>query len=206
MDSELDRAFAQYARGTLVDIGCATKPYEDALMPFVTRHIGVEYPGTTHDRSKIDVFADAYNTTLPSESADTVLSSAVLEHLERPQDAVCEAARLLKPGGHLILTAPFFWQEHEAPRDFYRYTRFGLAHLFDTAGLEPIEIVPLAGYYTKAAQEFCYFIEWRRQGLLKKPVGFVQWVAQSVAYWLYTTGRDKAAGHCWMHLAVGRKR
>lgn len=206
MDDQLDRAFAKYARGVLVDIGCATKPYEAALAPFVTRHIGVEYPGTLHDQSKIDVFADAYDTTLPTESADTVLSSAVLEHLERPQDAMNEAARLLRPGGHLILTAPFFWQEHEAPRDFYRYTRFGLAHLMQTAGLEPVEIIPLAGYYTKAAQEFCYFIDWRRSGPWKRPVEFVQWAAQTFAYRMYRSGRDHAAQHCWMHLAVGQKR
>lgn len=205
VDEHLLSAFERYAKGVLVDIGCGTKPYAEALKPHVTRHIGVDHPGTFHNTSSIDVFADAYNTTLESGSADTVLASAVLEHLERPQDAVCEAARLLAPGGHYILTAPFFWHLHEAPRDFYRYTRFGLEHLLRGAGLEPVEIVPMGGYFVTAAQELCYFVEWRRQGILKTPVGLMQQMFQRGAYWMYRTGRDKDKNFSWMHLAVGRK-
>jgi len=205
VDEHLLQAFERYARGVLVDIGCGTKPYADALKPYVTRHIGVDHPGTLHTTHAIDVFADAYNTTLDSGIADVVLSTAVLEHLERPQDAMNEIARILAPGGHAILTAPFFWHLHEAPRDFYRYTKFGLEHLIRHAGLEPIEIQPLAGYYVTAAQEFCYVVDWRRQGVLKRPVEWMQEGVQRAAYWLYTSGRDKATDFCWMHLAVGKK-
>jgi SAM-dependent methyltransferase len=205
VDEHLLAAFKLYARGVLVDIGCGTKPYADTLKAYVTRHIGVDHPDTLHDTGNIEIFANAYNTGLGSDTADTVLATAVLEHLERPQEAVNEMARILTPGGHVILTAPFFWHLHEAPRDFYRYTKFGLEHLIRDAGLEPVEIRRLAGYFVTAAQELCYYVEWRRRGALKWPVGWVQNALQGVAYWMYTKGRDRGADFCWMHLAVGKK-
>jgi ubiquinone/menaquinone biosynthesis C-methylase UbiE len=201
VDEHLLKAFAEHARGTIVDIGCGTKPYESALKPYVQKHIGVDYPGTLHDTSRIDVFADAYNTTLPSASADTVLLSAVLEHLSNPQDALNEASRVLKPGGRIILTAPQFWHLHEAPHDYYRYTEFGLRHLLKNAGFEVIQITPLAGFIVMMCQEICYYINWRGGSI----VHWSQQGLQRFAYWMYRKGRDNGKEFCWMHLAVGRK-
>ncbi len=45
-------------------------------------------------------------------------------------------ARVLKPGGGLILTTAMCWEIHQHPNDFFRYTRYGLTYLFDKAGLE----------------------------------------------------------------------
>jgi len=43
---------------------------------------------------------------LPSDSFDTVVMAALLEHLKTPAVALCETRRLLKPGGRLVLTTP----------------------------------------------------------------------------------------------------
>src|SRR6185437_5387730 len=67
------------------------------------------------------------------------LLTEVLEHLERPGDAVAECFRLLEPGGHLMATTPLFWPVHDA-RDFYRYTPQGLRYLLETAGFEAVEL------------------------------------------------------------------
>ena len=55
----------------------------------------------------------------PSQSFDVVILSEVVEHLESCRTAVSEAGRVLRPGGHLILSTPniarlhsrfhFFW-------------------------------------------------------------------------------------------------
>jgi SAM-dependent methyltransferase len=37
-----------------------------------------------------------------------------------------EIYRVLKPGGKLLITVPFVWEEHEAPYDFRRFTSYGL--------------------------------------------------------------------------------
>jgi hypothetical protein len=43
--------------------------------------------------------------------------------------------------------APQGWEEHCIPRDFFRFTRFGLQHLFEKAGYRVLSIMPLGGYF-----------------------------------------------------------
>ena len=52
-----------------------------------------------------------------------------------------EIARILKPEGILILSAPMTWPLHEEPYDFFRYTIHGLRHLLQNENFEiqPIE-------------------------------------------------------------------
>ena len=54
------------------------------------------------------------------------MCNQVLEHVFNPDDFVREIARVLKPGGALLLTVPFVWNEHEQPYDYARYSSFGL--------------------------------------------------------------------------------
>ncbi len=202
---KLSLQLRRYASGVLVDVGCGIKPYAALTKGIVTQYIGVDHPGTKHEPGNVDVFASCYDTTLPDASADTVLCTAVLEHLERPQDAIREMRRILKPGGYLILGAPLFWHLHEEPRDFYRYTKYGLAHLFATAGFEVVDIQPLAGFIVTFSQELCYFLEGHGGHMLRYPVRAVQFLLQWGAYQLHRLGRDRAHGFTWAYLAVGKK-
>ena len=77
---------------------------------------------------------------------DHVVCTQVLEHLPEPSRVLAEFHRVLKPGGRLWLTAPFFYGEHERPYDFYRYTQYGLRHLVEGAGLTVVELGWLEGY------------------------------------------------------------
>ena len=71
----------------------------------------------------VSVIADLIKPLpLKSGSADVVFSSNVLEHLSEPNLFLNECSRILKPGGLLIGTVPFFLEVHHAPHDFYRYT------------------------------------------------------------------------------------
>ena len=123
-----------YIKGRLIDIGCGTKPYRDLLVPFVTEHIGVDHEETFHDKSNIDRFGTAYDIPYEAESFDSALCTAVLEHLEEPEQALRECHRVLKPGGVAIYSVPFIWHLHEEPRDFYRYSKYGLKYLFEKVG------------------------------------------------------------------------
>ncbi len=58
-----------------------------------------------------------------------VLCTEVLEHLPEPQRAVDEMFRVLKPGGTLLLTTRFLFPIHDAPHDYFRFTKYGLRHL-----------------------------------------------------------------------------
>ena len=63
-----------------------------------------------------------------------------------PRDPA-EARRVLKPGGRLFLTVPQSWEIHEAPRDYFRFTRYGLEMILRGAGFEELSIVPRGGYF-----------------------------------------------------------
>lgn len=77
---------------------------------------------------------------------DLVLLTQVLEHLPEPKDVLKELHRVMKQGHKLWLTQPFYYEEHEQPYDFYRYTQFGLKHLLNEAGFEIEEMFWLEGY------------------------------------------------------------
>lgn len=76
---------------------------------------------------------------------DLVICTEMLEHDIRPWRSVPEMARVLKRGGHLLMTARGFddyggYPHHPCPGDFWRFNVNSFNVLFRDAGLEPIEI------------------------------------------------------------------
>ena len=99
------------------------------------------------EREQLDAVADVTALPFRPESFDGVLSVVTLEHVTDPAAALREVARVLKPGGQLLLVTPLDWEEHQQPHDYFRYTRFGLRLLVERAGLEATAIVPAGGYF-----------------------------------------------------------
>jgi ubiquinone/menaquinone biosynthesis C-methylase UbiE len=52
------------------------------------------------------IAASAESLPWPDGSFDTVVADSVLEHLERPYEAIKEWARVLRPGGRLVVWSP----------------------------------------------------------------------------------------------------
>lgn len=78
---------------------------------------------------------------------DFIIFNQVMEHLPEPLAVLRELWRVLKPGGKMIYTGPLFYEEHQQPYDFYRYTQFGLKHLFAAAGFGIERLDWLEGYF-----------------------------------------------------------
>ncbi len=153
------RACRVYARGRLLDIGCGNQPYREIFAPVVRQYVGLdrEFPGSCPD-----VVGDALRLPFPAEAFDTVLLIQVLEHVPNPPDALSEIRRVLAPGGRLILTAPQYWRMHEEPHDYYRFTRFGLAHLIRESGLRVLHMKPQGGAWALAGQALANTLSRRR--------------------------------------------
>lgn len=81
-------------------------------------------------RRSPDIQGDACSLPFVDHVFDAIVSTEVLEHLHDPQGAVDEIWRVLKSGGIAIITAPFMFQIHDAPYDYFRFTRYGLELLF----------------------------------------------------------------------------
>jgi SAM-dependent methyltransferase len=139
-------AIAQFASGHLLDLGCGQAPLYGAYKEFVAAVTCIDWPGSLHRTSHVDVFADL-NMQLPiaSEQFDTILSTSVLEHIWQHQLLWSEMARVLKPGGHLILGTPFLYAVHEAPHDYFRWTPFALRQACLEVELHVVELKAYGG-------------------------------------------------------------
>jgi SAM-dependent methyltransferase len=200
--------FQRYARGRLVDIGCGEKPYAEMLRPYVSEHVGIDHEITLHNKSRIDRFGSAL--CLPAEDGefDSALCTSVLEHLEEPNQAIAECNRVLKTGGVAIYIAPLIWHLHECPRDFYRYTKYGLQYLFVNNGFEIVELRSLGGFWVSFGQLFTYYIYRFRKGGMLNPlwwvVPLVGFLIQRIAYILDRL--DRAEQWTCTYLVVVRKK
>ena len=86
-----------------------------------------------------DVQADAHALPFADAAFDNVVAIETFEHLREPRRAVAEIARVLKPGGRVLLSTRFCYPIHDAPHDYFRFTRFGLADLFADFEIERLE-------------------------------------------------------------------
>jgi len=204
-DRELKGLASNYLNGCLIDIGCGTKPYKNLLAPYVTKHVGIDHKDTLHDKSNIDRFGTAYDIPAEDEEFDCALCTAVLEHLEEPELALKECWRVLKRGGMAIYSVPFIWHLHEEPRDFYRFSKYGLKYLFEKVGFEIIEIKALSGFWVTFGQLFVYNIYRFNRGPLKYVpiIPAIALLIQGVSYLLNKI--DKTEEWTWMYMVVARK-
>jgi SAM-dependent methyltransferase len=77
--------------------------------------------------------------------AGLVMCTQVLEHVDRPERAVAEMARVLAPSGACLLTTHGTWFYHPDPEDYWRWTSAGLRRLFERAGHSHVRIRPVGG-------------------------------------------------------------
>jgi SAM-dependent methyltransferase len=134
--------------GRLLDLGCGNSPYRP-LLRAISHYVAYDVSALD---SKPEVIGQG--TALPFEtgSFDSVLSTQVLEHVPDPGRMIAEIARVLKPGGRLLLSAPQTWRLHEQPYDYYRYTRYGLQHLLRQHYLAVVSIQPQGGAWVLVGQ------------------------------------------------------
>lgn len=204
-DSALAKCVAHYFRGRLIDIGCGTKPYRTLVAPYVSEHVGVDHADTMHDTSNVDLLGTAYDIPAPSGSFDSALCTAVLEHLEEPEQALRECFRVLKPAGIAIYTVPFIWHLHEEPRDFFRYSKYGLRYLFEKVGFQVVELRALSGFWVTFGQLLVYNLYRANRGLLRRlrVVVVLGLVVQGLAYLLEKV--DKTEQWTWMYILVAKR-
>ncbi len=134
-----------HARGRLLDLGCGKVPLFAEYRDLVTENVCVDW-AISHGNSYLDLEHDL-SEKLPFDCGtfDTIILSDVLEHTPEPQALCLEMARVLKPGGKLLLNVPFFYWIHEAPHDYYRYTEFALRRFIERSGLRLLDIESIGG-------------------------------------------------------------
>lgn len=103
-----------------VDVGCGTGATAAALSRF-GRVIGVDFSPLALEccrrRGLTQVVrGQAEAIPLVDGCADAIVATDILEHLDDDARALAEFFRVLKPGGHAVITVPayrFLWSEHD---------------------------------------------------------------------------------------------
>jgi SAM-dependent methyltransferase len=90
-------------------------------------YVGADYI----DGLGVDVVLDIRAIDLPDSSIGTLICTEVLEHVDRPFEAMKEIFRVLKDDGLLVLTAPMNLEIHGSPFDYWRFTSQGFEVLLE---------------------------------------------------------------------------
>ena len=190
--------------GRVIDLGCGSAPYKPDIQKVAAEYIGVDWPNSAHDQASVDIAANL-SAAFPirDECADVAVSFQVLEHIPEPQYFVSECHRILKPGGKIILTTPFMWHVHEAPHDYFRYTRYGLTYLLEQAGFTQVDIREVTGFWQMFVLKFNYYTRRFASGPLRYiwiPIWFLGQVLAPLLDRL-----DKCPGETAGYRAIARK-
>jgi ubiquinone/menaquinone biosynthesis C-methylase UbiE len=119
MDSFLDKFFRFWRTqkvikyipkgSTVCDIGCGSDIYFlNRIKSFIKKGVGLDQDLNDRLDGNIELKNIKIDFRLPLEENyfDAVVMVAFLEHLEKPEDILKEACRILKNGGKLMLTTP----------------------------------------------------------------------------------------------------
>jgi SAM-dependent methyltransferase len=160
------------------------------------------------DTSLIDLVCDITSIPEPDASFDAILCSEVLGHVPDPTKALDEFARLLKPGGKLILTAPFASLVHLAPYHYCSgFSRYWYEHHLTQRGFHIEEITPNGDWFAYCQQELMRLGSMaRRYGDWSWPLAYALGVLGAL-YFKVRGGRraDDLACFGWQCVAVKLK-
>lgn len=135
----LSAAAREYVRGRLLDAGAGRQAYRAMLQRYCASYESLDVGGAA------DHVADLQRTGLPDAQYDSIFCTQVLHHLPEPGAAISEMARMLRPGGRVVISAPHLVWMHNEPHDFWRFTRYGMRHLLEKAGLRVMKEEAVGG-------------------------------------------------------------
>ena len=141
-----------------LDVGCGERPYESLFPPGAYTGVDVAISGRPASMKNPDFYYDGRTLPFSDKSFDGVLCTQVLEHVPNPEALFTEIHRVLRPGGRLILSAPFLWQEHEEPYDFFRFSSFGLRELLMRRHFDVIFMQKTTGSLEAIAQTMSVYV------------------------------------------------
>lgn len=140
LDMHLRKVFKERQLGKTIDLGGKNSPYKKWMQ--TTKYICIDI----NPKNNPDIVADAHNLSMiQSNSYDTVVATEVLEHCAEPKKVIKEICRILKKGGHAIISTPFLYPYHPDPKDYFRYTKDGLSELCKE--FEQVTILPLGNRF-----------------------------------------------------------
>jgi SAM-dependent methyltransferase len=146
--AELPRALERMAAelrvgpdARVLDYGCADVPYR-RFFAADAEYLAADLPGNPD--ATLEIGTDG-RVPVEDASVDAVLSTQVLEHVADPALYLAECARVLRPGGRMLLSTHGLMVFHPDPVDYWRWTCDGLRRVVADAGLEIVAFEGIMG-------------------------------------------------------------
>jgi SAM-dependent methyltransferase len=152
------------AGGRLLDAGAGERPFKVCCehLTYVSQDFG-QYDGKgdgtgvqegSWNNEGLDLVCDIVSMPVEKDSFDIVLCTEVLEHVPHPVDAIREMVRVLKPGGKLIITAPFTSITHFAPYHYATgFSKYFYEYWMEQFHCSVVELTYNGNYFESVAQE-----------------------------------------------------
>jgi SAM-dependent methyltransferase len=151
-EASIEHAVSEFVAGLpaharVLDAGAGEGKYADFFRNH--RYCGVDLAvgEAKWNYSRLDAIADLIALPFADECFDACVNIVTLEHVRNPAGMLRELARAMKHGGRLLLIVPQDWEVHQAPHDYFRFTRYGVRYLLENAGFADINIQPCGGFF-----------------------------------------------------------
>lgn len=165
IESEVRQASHRLSNGQIVlDAGAGEARHKAYFSQGRYVALDAGYGDSSWDYSRLDIRGDLECIPLRTHSVDCILCMVVLEHTRKPRQVIGEFARILKPGGSLVMVVPFLWEEHQAPHDYFRFTRYGVHSLFESTSLRLDLLDPMGGFFWVCARRSVGLLSFFQKG------------------------------------------
>lgn len=202
----------------VLDAGAGPQPYRKHFAHCT--YEAADFEKVDKEYAKSTYVCDLGSIPVEDGRFDAIVFNQVMEHLPKPRDVLRELHRVMKPGGAMLATAPLFYEEHEQPYDFYRYTQFAWRHLMEEAGFEIERLDWMEGYFGTVAYQLATASKYLPTRPAQISPGILGWLALPVViasrllfnliarifYRLDERSRFTAKGFPKNYLAIVRKR
>ncbi len=165
---------------SVLDAGAGIQMYKNSCkhLKYTSQDFG-EFTGAMTERDKMttdvqyntktcDIISNITKIPVADGSFDVILCTEVFEHIPEPALAVKEFSRIVRPGGKVIITAPFCSLTHQSPFYFANgYSKYWYEKILTDHGFKIQEISYNGNFFEYMAQEIRRIPNVSKQYLMK---------------------------------------
>lgn len=201
-----DVALTVQCNHKVLDVGAGTKPYKHLFSHCsYTSHdfannknvIDTTRDETTKTPKHHDIYSDIVSIPVEDNSFDFILCTEVFEHVPEPIQAMKELVRICKPGGKILITAPFTSGIHQEPYHFYAgFSPYFYDYLKNLYNLNIIKFKNQGNLFLLQHQELSRIMKYRCNSIADNPKLFnayksIESFMQSYALYLNEMVKDE---------------